>query len=148
MLWERHGWYHTRLYSIWTSMKTRCFNKNHNRYKYYGGRGIKICDEWFDFTPFRDWAVNNGYQEGLSLQIDRIDNDGDYTPINCRFVSRREQSRNRSNTKFITLNGITLCFEDWCSIFKISRQTVIERLKRGWNIERSLKEKCRKYTKK
>jgi hypothetical protein len=129
-------------------MKTRCFNKNQKHYKYYGGRGIKVCDEWLDFIPFRDWALKNGYWEGLNFQIDRIDNDGNYTPENCRFVFRREQSRNRSNTRFITLSGITLCLEDWCLIFKISRQTVLERLKRGWDTERALKEKCRKHAKK
>ena len=86
-----------RLHSIWTGMKTRCNNPNASHYYLYGGRGIKVCDEWQSFKAFRDWAIENGYSNKLS--IDRIDNNKDYMPSNCRFVDNVTQSRNRRNIK-------------------------------------------------
>lgn len=86
----------TRLYRIWTNIKTRCSHASPtNAYKYsrYGGRGISVCDEWKDFDPFYEWAVNNGY--GDSLTIDRINNDGNYQPDNCRWATMKEQCENR-----------------------------------------------------
>lgn len=86
-------------------MITRCFNQNHNYYKDYGGRGITVCDEWKkDFQCFYDWAVANGYSDDLT--IDRIDNDGNYEPSNCRWATRKEQTRNRSITKKISIAEI------------------------------------------
>ena len=85
-----HGGRHTRLYSIWASMKTRCLNPNSKTYHYYGGRGISICDEWKDnFSAFRDWALSNGYRDDLTL--DRIDSDKDYSPENCKWSTWHEQ---------------------------------------------------------
>jgi hypothetical protein len=85
---------HKRLYALWTTIKTRCYNKNRDYYNCYGGRNIKVCPEW-DNNPvaFVEWALANGYKKGL--QIDRIDNDGDYSPDNCHFVTSRENSLNR-----------------------------------------------------
>jgi hypothetical protein len=79
----------TRLYQRWRGMKARCLNPNNVRFQRYGGRGIAVCGEWLDYKPFHDWAVANGYREDLS--IDRIDNDGDYEPTNCRWVTLVEQ---------------------------------------------------------
>ena len=95
----KHGEYKTRLYRIWFHMKERCLNPNIKNppYKDYGGRGITICNEWLEFIPFRDWSLNNGYQKGL--EIDRRDNDGNYTPENCRFTTHKENNRNRRSTK-------------------------------------------------
>lgn len=94
----KHDMSHTSLYSRWRDIKQRCLNPNNNNYKYYGGRGIKICEEWLDFNNFRQWALNNGYSEELS--IDRIDNNGDYEPLNCRWVTQSIQCMNmrRKNT--------------------------------------------------
>src|SRR3990167_9233467 len=92
----KHGGFGTRLYKIWEGMKSRCLNSNRKAYKNYGGRGITICNEWLEFIPFRDWALSNGYKE--NLQINRINNDGNYEPSNCDFVPIKENLRNRRNT--------------------------------------------------
>jgi len=87
-----HGCRGTRIYQTWMKMKQRCNNKNSDDYKYYGDRGIKVCEEWNDFAVFRDWALANGYSDDLT--IDRIDNDVGYRPDNCRFVGRSVQMQN------------------------------------------------------
>ncbi len=90
----KHGQRYTRLYRIWAGMKNRCSNINDTN---YGGRGITICNEWLEFTPFRDWSLSHGYSE--NLQINRIDNDGNYEPTNCNFVSPSENCQNKRNNK-------------------------------------------------
>lgn len=87
-----HGGSKTRLYNIWYGMKNRCLVETHTAYKYYGGRGISICDEWLDFTKFCDWALSNGYSDGF--EIDRINNDSGYEPSNCRWVTHAENMKN------------------------------------------------------
>lgn len=102
----------TRLYRIWTGIRNRCNNPNNHSYPAYGGRGIRICKEWDDYLTFKNWAISHGYHDSLS--IDRIDNDGNYEPNNCRWVTQREQMRNMRNNHNITINGITMCVMDWC----------------------------------
>ena len=97
----KHGGTKTKLYIVYYGIKDRCLSFKHKFYKYYGGRGITVCPEWADkekgFINFRDWALNNGYQEGL--EIDRINPDGNYEPSNCRWVTHKENCNNRRNSK-------------------------------------------------
>jgi hypothetical protein len=94
----KHGYSYHPLYNVFTSMRTRCYYKGHNRYVNYGGRGIYICEEWrHNPAAFIDWAIENGWKKGL--QIDRIDNDGPYHPDNCRFVTSKENTRNSNITR-------------------------------------------------
>lgn len=91
----KHGLCGTRIYRCWADMKTRCNNPGNPFYHRYGGRGIKVCKEWEDFTAFYSWALNNGYQDDLT--IERIDNDGDYCPSNCKWATQQEQSLNKTH---------------------------------------------------
>lgn len=99
----KHNKRRSRLYSVWASMKQRCENKNGSSYKYYGARGIKLCDEWKnDFMCFYIWANNNGYDEKAirgKCTIDRINNNGNYEPNNCRWVDMKVQSTNKRKIK-------------------------------------------------
>lgn len=110
------------IYWAWKSMKQRCQNPNCKAYKNYGKRGINICDDWQEFEPFYNWAIENGYQKGLDL--DRIDNDGDYNETNCRWTSRRENINNRRKTISITVNGITKSRTEWEEIAKLGHGTL------------------------
>lgn len=91
----KHGMSHSRVYRCWQDMKDRCNNPHNVSYARYGGRGITVCEEWQEFVPFWEWAVNNGYDDALT--IDRIDNDGNYTPENCKWSTQREQSINKAH---------------------------------------------------
>jgi hypothetical protein len=130
-------------------MKKRCYYTKAIQYKSYGGRGIKICDEWNDRTVirisgirytkgwlvFQKWALENGYTDKLTL--DRIDVNGNYEPSNCRWVTKREQANNRRNNKYISYKGKTQSLADWCRELKLSYNLMQCRIYCGWSAEKA-----------
>lgn len=129
----KHNKSNTRLYHIWRDMKLRCYNKSQLGYKNYGGRGIKVCEEWLnDFEVFYDWAINSGYQDNLT--IDRINNNGNYEPNNCRWATSSCQSNNKTNSVFIDYNDKHLTVAQWSKITGLPYNIIWQRLKRGWDI--------------
>lgn len=139
-----HGMTHTRQYKIWCAMKARCYDKNNISFKYYGGVGIKVCNEWRnDFLAFYEWAMKNGYADDLT--IDRINTSGDYSPDNCRWITISEQQSNRRNNNPITYNGKTQILSDWAKELGISRKVLSHRISSyHWDIERAFTQKVRK----
>lgn len=132
-----HGGVHSRLYSIWRGMKKRCYCENSEAYHNYGGRGIKVCDEWKEsFENFMKWAMQSGYD--AKLTIDRIDVNGDYTPQNCKWSTTREQQLNKRNNHLLTMNGVTHPISKWAEITGISKNVLLDRTKRGWDDEKTL----------
>lgn len=123
-------------------MHDRCVNSNSQAWRYYGERGISVCEEWADYKTFRVWALTNGYRKGLTL--DRADNDGNYEPGNCRWVTMLVQRRNQSNTKPITFRGETMLQTDWAKRIGISDVALIVRLRR-WPLERALTAKNHRH---
>lgn len=119
-----------RLKSIFKAMKTRCYNHNSDSYENYGGKGIGICPEWLnDSSVFVSWSLANGYDD--SLTIDRIDSDADYSPDNCRWVSKEIQNRNRNSVYYATINGETKCVTEWCNILGLHVPTITTRIRKG-----------------
>lgn len=134
-----HGWSKTRLYRVWGGMIDRCEGLSCPSYANYGGRGISICDEWRQsFESFREWSLANGYRDGLS--IDRINNDGNYEPSNCRWTGMVVQANNRRNNHKVTAFGETKNLTEWTRDprFNITRFCLYERLKVGIDPEVAL----------
>lgn len=130
-----------RLFRIWGNMRDRCRREKCPAYKNYGGRGISICEEWNDYSVFRDWAYSHGYSDSLS--IDRIDVNGNYEPSNCRWVTAKEQANNTRRSRYITYNGYTKTMAAWAEEVGISYSTLNGRICRGWTVERALTEPLR-----
>jgi len=131
---QTHGLKKHPLYSVWANMRGRCYYDKDDSFKYYGGRGIKVCDEWLcDFKSFYDWAITNGYKKGL--QIDRKNNNGNYTPENCRFVTCLTNNQNKRNVHIIEYMGLKLSVTDWASRTGISRHAILQRFKKGWSLD-------------
>jgi len=127
-----------RLYRIWANMKQRTSNPNHNKYLYYGGRGIRVCREWWNrYVAFRDWALCHGYNDSLS--IDRIDNDKGYFPENCRWANQKEQCRNNHRNHLLTIGKETLTLIEWSIKTGINESTLRSRLKCGQSPEQALR---------
>lgn len=133
----RNGWSGTRLMRVWKSMLRRCYNTKDHRYPRYGGRGISVCPAWMDFDAFKDWALKNGFSE--LLELDRRDNSSGYSPENCRFVTHKENTRNRDKSATIMIDGKK---EHVCEIADrvgISASTIISRIARGDSSERAIR---------
>lgn len=135
-----HGMSKTRLYTAWHTMKGRCLNENDKHYPRYGGRGIKVCEEWKEsFENFKNWAIRNGYKDDLTL--DRINNDGDYCPNNCRWTSQKTQNNNRGVSINITYKGKTQNLSEWCKELNIPYLRVWQRIKKyGFTFEEAITE--------
>lgn len=135
---KTHGLTNTRLYRIWGAMINRCENPNNNRFYTYGAKGIVVCDTWRrDFKAFYDWAMENGYEENLT--IDRIDVNGNYEPSNCRWATAKEQANNKKNSRIIDYNGETKNVKEWATHFGFNYKYFHEKLADfDWKIEKVL----------
>lgn len=126
----------TRLYKIWSGMHERCYREKHPHYKDYGGRGITICEEWNDFSRFKEWACQSGYSDALTL--DRIDNNCNYEPYNCRCVTMKEQQNNRRSNHFLEYSGERHTITEWSEKTGIPKTTIRMRVQAGWGAEEAL----------
>lgn len=117
----------TELYSKWCGMKSRCFNSNELNYKNYGARGITMCDEWLSFDNFYEWSINNGWEKGYF--IERNDVNKNYCPENCSWIPLIDQAKNKRNTLFVEVNGVTKRLKEWCEIYGKNYKTVYQRIK-------------------
>ena len=147
---------HSRLSEIFRSMKKRCYNPNHNQFKNYGARGIKLCDEWNDrelvkisgfrytkgYLAFKKWALENGYADNLT--IDRIDVNGNYEPSNCRWVDWRTQNNNRRNNHYLTYKGKTQSMAEWCRELGLNYILICNRIRSDWSVEKAFEKPVRK----
>jgi len=129
-----HGLTEHPLYRIWGGIKGRCYYKCSRAYRSHGGRGIRVCQEWLEsFPAFFDWAIANGWKRGLDLG--RIDNDGDYSPDNCRFETRSQNNRNKRSNRLETIGDETACVVEWAERFDIKPSMIYYRLKKGIPLE-------------
>lgn len=135
---KTHGKHGTRIYRIWQNMKKRCLTKTDRSYPYYGGRGITICDKWMRFEGFYS---DVGEPPSAKHQLDRIDNNGNYTPENIRWVLSSENCRNRRSNRLIEWNGEVKTVVEWSEILGINWGVLRQRLYRGWTVERAFTEK-------
>jgi hypothetical protein len=119
-------------------MQHRCYNPRCRAFKNYGGRGITICKEWLNFSTFRNWAWSHGYDD--TLTIERVDNDGNYEPGNCEWISKTRQGRNRRTSRMITAFGQTKCAADWAEDPRcvVRKDSFYWRIRRGWDAEKAL----------
>ncbi len=125
------------LYPIWVSMKQRCYYPSSKAYKYYGGRGIEVCDSWKN--SFYHFYKDMGERPSPKHQIDRIDNNGDYTPENCQWIVQKRQANNKRNNRLLTLDGVTKTLADWSRELGINQSTLTQRLNAyNWTVEKTL----------
>ena len=132
---DKHGMSNTKIYGVWHGMNERCRNPKNRAYKNYGGKGVSVCPEWQEFIPFNEWAMANGYKEGLT--IDRIESNGNYEPSNCRWVDRFIQNSNTSRNRYIEFEGRTQTLSQWSREIGITRHALHDRIKKH-GIEKSL----------
>lgn len=135
---KKHGMFGTRIYNVWHTMKERCYVKSQTSYPNYGGRGIKVCDEWQEFIPFMEWAYANGYDENAprgQCTLDRIDPNGNYEPNNCRWVNSSVQANNKNTNVFIEYNGKLDTLTNHARNAGIKPTLAEDRMLKGKNVE-------------
>lgn len=130
----KHGDHRTLEYFTWRSMKARCTDPGVRYYEKYGGRGIKVCERWLNYENF---LSDMGRKPSKAHSLDRVDNDGDYTPENCRWATKSEQTRNRSTSVWIEFNGKSQLMGDWAAELGISYSVLYMRVRKGWTVERA-----------
>lgn len=123
-------------YKVWQGMKKRCQDKNSDRYPFYGGRGIKVCERW---ELFENFLADMG-ERPKGKTLERIDNSGDYTPENVKWATRQEQANNRRSSRLLSYNGEVKTTTEWSRITGVNAGTIHSRLKRGWEVGRALTE--------
>lgn len=138
---DAKGESHTRLYHIWRGMWKRCTSPANDNYKWYGGKGVSVCQEWSTYTAFRQWAHLNGYRD--NLEIDRIDYAGNYEPSNCRWVTHLTQVNNMSSNRWITYHNRKITVAQFARLTGISYNRVQRRLNKGLQPEEIVKELCK-----
>lgn len=126
----------SKLYRVWTGMRSRCNTPKHRSFHNYGGRGISVCPEWDNYSAFKEWAMTNGYFEGCN--IDRIDCNGNYEPNNCRLVAPIVNANNRRNNRILSLNEESHTVAEWARILDINVGTIYTRLVRGHSVSEAL----------
>ncbi len=126
---------YTKAYAVWSSMKRRCLSSTDKAYPRYGGRGIKVCKRWSE--SFEAFLFDMG-EPPACKSLDRIDNNGDYDPLNCRWATVKQQGRNRSTTVHITLHGVTMPLAEWSEKLGIKYVTIYQRYKKGQPIDAPL----------
>ena len=141
---KTHGGTRTRLYVVWIDMMARCYKQKTDRYDNYGKRGIKVCDEWHDFSKFREWAIKTGYDPNAKryeCTIDRIDINGNYCPENCRWVTMFEQQQNTTRTHYVTVDGERMNMAQASRKYGVGISTIWWRLNQGIDDETAVKKK-------
>ena len=137
-----HGMSKTSTYKSWEAMIQRCSNASLKSYKNYGGRGISVCYEW---TKFEKFYADMGIKPN-GCSIDRIDVNGNYDQLNCRWSTMKQQNRNRRNNRLIEFNGETMCVNEWAESLGINKRTLLNRLTNGWEIKKALTHPVRQLT--
>ncbi len=130
-----HGQYLNPLYKVWSAMKRRCLSPDDPSYSNYGGRGISIYPGWMTFKPFYTWAMENGYEKGLT--IERRDNDGNYEPLNCAWIPKGQQTNNTRRCRIIEFKGEKHNIKEWALILRIPHAALRSRFKYGWSVEKA-----------
>jgi hypothetical protein len=129
---------HPKEYNVWRSMRQRCYNPRSNVYRYYGGRGIAVCDRWQGPDGFRNFLADLGPQPHARASLHRLDNDGPYAPGNVVWANAHTQSRHRRNNRLLTFQGRTMILADWALALGMRAITLTARLRRGWSVEKAL----------
>lgn len=136
-----HGMSKSRLYNVWNGILTRCYNSKSTKYKNYGARGIKVCDEWHKFESFYDWAMSTGYDpkaEYGACTIERKNVNGDYEPSNCVWATSKQQANNTTTNHILEWNGEKLTMSQWADKTGIDACVISDRIGRGWDVEKTL----------
>lgn len=132
----KHGASRTAEYKIWVSMKGRVLNPNAQRFRHYGGRGIKVCERWQSFENF---IADMGWRPGTGFTLERVDNDGDYCPENCKWIPAAGQYWNMQRTPRFTIDGVTLTLREWAAVYKADyRRTYCRVRSLGWDVVKAL----------